>query len=68
MAGLIVLNPLSKVMERNFSKFNGDAGDIQINNRPFAKMQFLTVEQILAGERFKTPWIFGKTGEVPIGI
>lgn len=68
MAGLIVLNPLSKTMERNFSKFVGEAGDVQINNRPFAKMQILTVGQILAGERFKTPWIFGKTGETSIGV
>lgn len=68
MAGLIVLHPLSERLKSNFAKFVGEAGDTTINNRPFAKIQILTVEQILAGERFKTPWVFGHTGERPIGV
>ena len=66
MAGLIVLHPLRPQMRKNFSQFIGDAGDVRINNRLFAKLQVLTVDEILDGERFETPWAFGATGERPI--
>ncbi len=68
MAGLIVLQPLSDQLRKNFSKFIGEAGDITINKRPYEKIQVLTVQEILNGDRFKTPWVFGKTGSGTIGI
>lgn len=63
MGGLIVLHPFSETKRRNFAAFMGDVGDVELNGLTFSKLQVLTVEQILNGERFKTPWVFGKTGQ-----
>ena len=65
MAGLIVMHPLGAVKERNFTRFMGEAGDLEIRGMPYSRMQLLTVEEILAGKRFYTPTVAGKQGLQP---
>ena len=55
MAGLIIMEPLGPTKERNFKREMAQAGDLDIFGVKFARMQMLTVEQILASETFKTP-------------
>ncbi|MCY4107982.1 MAG: DNA methyltransferase [Chloroflexi bacterium] len=59
MAGLIVMRPLGTVQMRNFNRFMGEAGTLNVLGIDFPKMQILTVEDILAGRRFKTPTVAG---------
>ncbi len=71
MAGLIVMHPLSDAKKRNFRRFMADVGEYVLKSSgvKFAKMQLLTVEEILRGERFVTPWLVGKSGQtlLPLG-
>lgn len=60
LAGLIVLEPLSKTKQRNFEQFMAKAGDIEIDGKPYPRMQLLTVADIFDGRRFKTPIVRGK--------
>ena len=60
MAGLIIMEPLGTVKARNFARFMGEAGSIEILGIEYPKMQILTVEQILDGQRFKTPTVQGR--------
>lgn len=60
MAGLIVLEPLSKTKQRNFDKHMAQAGDIEIDGVAYPKMQLLTVAEMFAGKQFDTPVVRGK--------
>ena len=60
MAGLIVLNELGPVKSRNFHKETASAGDIEVFGRKYARMQILTVPEILEGKRFDTPGAVGR--------
>ena len=60
MAGLIIMQPLGKVQERNFRKFMADAGDLVVNGRPYPRMQLLSVPEILNGDIFDMPNIAGR--------
>ena len=62
MVGLIVLEPLGATKERNFARFMAEAGDMEIRGHmnPYARMQLLTVEDILDGKRFRTPGAVGR--------
>ena len=62
MAGLVVMEPLGERKMRNFQQFMASAGDLEVKDaaRPFAKMQILSVPEILEGKRFDTPTVFGK--------
>ena len=60
IAGLIIMEPLGAVKERNFRQFMGGAGDLVINGIDYARMQILTVTEILEGNRFHTPSVAGK--------
>ena len=66
MAGLIVLPPLGETKGRNFRRFMADAGDVEIGGQSYPRMQMLTVEQIIAGERFVTPGAVGKNESQPV--
>ncbi len=55
MAGLIVLHKPSDRQMASFSRFMAEAGDLDVHGMLYAKMQVLTIDQILAGERFKIP-------------
>ena len=60
MAGLIVMQPLGPAKQRNFDRFMGQAGTLEILGIEYPKMQILTVGEILEGKRFKTPSIAGR--------
>ncbi len=60
MAGLIVMDPLSKQKQRNFDREMAEAGDLEVRGVPYPRMQILTVAEILEGKRFHTPGVFGR--------
>ena len=60
MAGLIVMNPLGQTKTRNFNKFMGEAGTLEILGIEYPRMQILTVAEIIEGKRFKTPTVAGR--------
>ena len=60
MAGLIVMNSLGQTQERNFNRFMGEAGTMDILGIQYPRMQVLTVGEILEGQRFQTPTIAGR--------
>ena len=60
MAGLIVMEPLGTVQERNFKRFMAEAGDFEVKEKPYARMQMLTIPDILDGRVFKTPGVSGR--------
>ncbi|MDE0527658.1 MAG: site-specific DNA-methyltransferase [Truepera sp.] len=55
MAGLIIMESLGPTKERHFRTFMADAGDLDVLGMKYARMQMLTVEEILEGKRFETP-------------
>ena len=60
MAGLIVMQPLGAVKQRNFDRFMADAGTLEILGIEYPRMQILTVGEIIDGQRFKTPTVAGR--------
>ena len=60
MAGLVIMEPLGPVKERNFIRFMADAGDVELWGNEYPKMQLLTVGEILDGNRFRTPTVAGR--------
>ena len=66
MAGLIVLQPLGEKKARNFRLAMAEAGVVDIAGVPYSRMQMLTVEQILAGERFATAGAVGRGEAQPV--
>ena len=60
MAGLITMEPLGPVKERNFKRDMSQAGDIIVNGIEYPKMQMLSVQDIFDGKRFYTPGVVGK--------
>ena len=60
MGGLVVLEPLGVVKERNFRRHIGEAGDVQIGQARYPRLQMLTVDDILDGKRFDTPGAVGR--------
>lgn len=68
MVGLIVLEPLGERKERNFRKFMADAGDLDVLGMKYARMQILTVEEILDGKRFHTPGAVGRVDQAALPL
>ena len=60
MAGLIVMDAPGTVKARNFAKFMGEAGTLEILGIEYPRMQLLTVSEILDGKRFATPTVAGR--------
>ena len=60
MAGLIIMEPLGATKQRNFNRFMGEAGTLEILGVEYPKMQILTVGEIIAGKSFKTPSLAGR--------
>ena len=44
------------------------AGDLEVKGRPYAKMQMLTVAEILDGKQFDTPYVFGQHGDAQMKL
>ena len=59
MAGLIVMRPLGTIQARNFNKFIGEVGTLEILGIDYPRLQILTIDEILDGRRFKTPTVAG---------
>ena len=59
MAGFIVMDALGGTKDRNFHSFMAEAGDLDVEGIKYARMQMLTVEEILDGKRFHTPSVAG---------
>ena len=57
LAGLIVMEPLGEVKERNFKKFMASAGHLDVSGTLYPRLQMLTVAEILDGRRFQTPGV-----------
>ena len=55
MAGLIIMKPLGSTQERNFKQEMASAGDLELKGEKYARMQLLTVQEILDGKQFHTP-------------
>ena len=55
MAGLVVLAPLGERKMANFKKEMAAAGDLEVNGVKYARMQILTVADIVLGKEFATP-------------
>jgi len=66
MAGLIVLHSLGDQKARNFRLFMAQAGTLKAEGREFARMQMLTVTEILDGNRFDTPGAAGRGLAKPV--
>ena len=60
MAGLVIMEPLGQVKERNFTRFMADAGAVELWGNEYPKMQLLSVGEILEGKRFRTPTVAGR--------
>ena len=65
MAGLIIMEPLGLVKERNFQRFMADAGMIDLWGNEYPRLQLLTVSEILNGQRFQTPTVAGRHEQNP---
>ena len=75
MVGLIIMEPLGAVKERNFKKEMASTGDLKVHGSLYLRMQMLTVPEILEGKMFRTPGVVGKgmlqpmlPGTLPLGI
>ncbi|MBC6428805.1 MAG: site-specific DNA-methyltransferase [Cellvibrionales bacterium] len=55
MAGLILLHDLGERKLDNFRREMGAAGSLEVNGINYARIQLLTVADILDGRKFKTP-------------
>ena len=60
MAGLILMESLSPIKERNFKYEMCAAGVLDILGTQYARMQVLSVQDILAGKAFITPSVAGQ--------
>jgi len=65
MAGLIIMEPLGKVKDRNFRRDMAQAGDLDVSGIAYPRMQMLTIEEILNGRRFFTPGVVGRSEAQP---
>lgn len=60
MAGLIIMEPLGATKARNFHEFMAEAGDMEVTGVNYARMQLMSVEDILEGKKFNTPGVVGR--------
>ena len=54
-AGLITMVKPSERQMRNFQRLIAEVGDIEVLGNRYPRLQVLSVEEILQGERFRTP-------------
>ncbi|MYI83195.1 MAG: hypothetical protein F4056_07880 [Chloroflexi bacterium] len=68
MAGLIVLDELSATKARNFARFMGEAGTVEIMGNEYPRMQIMTIGELLDGRRFNTPTVAGQRTQLQPAI
>ena len=66
LAGLIVLNPLGPTQARNFARFAARAGSLDVLGYEYARLQVLTMAEILDGRTFATPSVVGRHEAQPV--
>ena len=54
LAGLIVMKPLGDRQARNFRQFMAEAGDLQVGDTLYPRLQILSIPEILDSKRFNT--------------
>ena len=59
MGGMIVMRLPGRTKVREFNRVIGEAGTLDVLGNVYPRMQLLDVEQILSGERFRTPSLEG---------
>ena len=64
MAGLIIMDELGPQKARNFHREMAQAGDIEIGQKAYPRMQMLIVKEIFEGKLFETPNARGKHSKV----
>ncbi len=60
LGGLILLEPIGTIKERNFRRFMAQDGEVKIGNVVYPKLQMLSTHEILEGKRFDTPGAVGR--------
>ena len=65
LGGLIIMDQLGQHKTRNFQRLMAEAGDLDVLGVKYPRMQMLTVLQILAGDRFRTPSPAARRGVKP---
>ena len=60
LGGFITRKTLGPRQKQNFLKICRDQGNVEINGLSYPRLQILSVEEILNGERFKTPVVRGR--------
>ena len=55
LGGLIIMEPLGTIKDRNFRRFMAKTGDVQIGKSVYPRLQMLSVPEILEGKHFDTP-------------
>lgn len=70
MAGLIVMEPLSPQKHRNFIREMVTAGNLDVMNKQYPRMQVISVPEILDGKSFALPSVSkGRgTGQFNLGL
>ena len=66
MAGLIAMDDPGPRKRANFAREMASAGDMTVPGREYARMQMLTVPEILDGKRFDTPSVVGRGDRSPV--
>ena len=61
MGGFITRKTLGRMQKRNFLDFCRTKGTIEIGGVEYPRLQILSVEEILVGERFETPIVRGRS-------
>ena len=61
MGGFITRKTLGRMQKRNFLDFCRTKGTIEIAGVEYPRLQILSVEEILVGDRFETPIIRGRS-------
>lgn len=60
IGGLIYLEPIGQIKERNFRRFMVRASHVKIGNAIYPKLQMLSTQVILDGKRYDTPGAVGR--------
>ena len=66
LAGLIVLHELPARKETNIKRLMAEAGNLDVLGTKYPRMQMLTVQQIFAGEQFRTPSVAARMSVKPM--
>ena len=66
MTGLIAMDDPGPRKRANFAREMASAGDMTVLGREYARMQMLTVPDILDGKRFDTPSVVGRGDRSPV--